>query len=79
MITLKLYENKRKLLKTDTGGDIVSHILKNVRAGTSDVSTGGRGELSVTFQTSSMECIPEMNTFVEFIVNDHKYYYKRIV
>ena len=85
MMGLKIYENKRrKLLRVESVDDIISReihnqLRKEMRAVTYDMSMGSRGELTFTFQTSSMECIPEMKTLTEFIVNDRKYYYSRIV
>jgi hypothetical protein len=84
MMGLKIYENKRKLLRVESVDDSVSrsidnHLRKEMRAVTSDMSMGRRGELTFTFQTSSFENIPPEKTFVEFIVNDRKYYYSRFV
>jgi hypothetical protein len=85
MMGLKIYENKRrKLLRVESVDDFISReidnqLRKEMHAVTSEMSMGSRGELTFTFQTSSMECIPEMKTLTEFIVNDRTYYYMRLV
>jgi hypothetical protein len=85
MIGLRIYENKRrKLLRVESVDDhiareIHNQLRKEMRAVTSDMSMGSRGELTFTFQTSTMECIPEMKTLTEFIVIGCRYYYMRLV
>ena len=85
MIGLRIYENKRrKLLHVESVGDLIArkidnHLRKEMRAVKSDMSMGSRGDLTFTFQTSSMECIPEMKTLTEFIVDGYRYYYARLV
>jgi hypothetical protein len=85
MMGLKIYENKRrKLVRVESVDDFISReihnqLRKEMHAVTYDMSMGSRGELTFTFQTSSMECIPAVKTLTEFIVNDRKYYYSRVV
>jgi hypothetical protein len=84
MIGLRIYENKRKLLRVKSRDDLLArkideHFRKEMRAVNSDITMGPRGDLTFTFQTSSMECIPEMKTLTEFIVIGCRYYYKRVV
>jgi len=85
MIGLRIYENKRrKLLRVESRDDLIAreidnHLRKEMRAVKSDITMGPRGDLTFTFQTSSMECIPEMKTLTEFIVIGCRYYYSRLV
>lgn len=85
MIGLRIYENKRrKLLHVASRDDLLArkideHFRKEMRAVNSDINIGPRGDITFTFQTSSMECIPEMKTLTEFIVIGCKYYYMRVV
>jgi hypothetical protein len=85
MIGLRIYENKRrKLLRVGSVDDLLArkideHFRKEMRAVNSDITMGPRGDLTFTFQTSSMECIPEMKTLTEFIVDGCTYYYMRLV
>jgi hypothetical protein len=85
MMGLKIYENKRrKLVRVESVDDFISReihnqLRKEMHAVTSDMSMGSRGELTFTFQTSSMEYIPEMKTLTEFIVIGCTYYYSRVV
>jgi hypothetical protein len=85
MMGLKIYENKRrKLLRVESVGDLIArkideHFRKEMHAVKSDMNMGPRGDLTFTFQTSSMECIPEMKTLTEFIVDGCTYYYMRLV
>lgn len=83
MIGLRIYENKRKLLRLASvehlfARKIYEHFCKEMRAVKSDISAGPRGDITFTFQTSSMECIPERGMFHEFIVLGCRYYYKRM-
>lgn len=84
MIGLKIYENKRKLLRVESRDDLIArkideHLRKEMRTVKSDITIGPRGDLTFTFQTSSMECIPAGGMFHEFIVIGCRYYYKRVV
>jgi hypothetical protein len=85
MMGLKIYENKRrKLLRVESVGDLIArkidnHLRKEMHAVKSDMTMGSRGDLTFTFQTSSMDCIPEMKTLTEFIVDGCTYYYMRLV
>ena len=85
MIGLRIYENKRrKLLRVASRDDLLArkideHFRKEMRAVNSDITMGPCGDLTFTFQTSSMECIPEMKTLTEFIVIGCRYYYMRLV
>jgi hypothetical protein len=85
MIGLRIYENKRrKLLRVESVDALLArkideHFRKEMRAVKSDITMGPRGDLTFTFQTSSMECIPEMKTLTEFIVIGCRYYYMRVV
>jgi hypothetical protein len=80
MVTLKIYENKRKLFKFDSDNkkDVIKSVLK---ATNGEIATGvpldeptSRGALLVTLLASSD--IP-MNTLTEF--GDTKMYYMRVV
>ena len=66
-VTLKLYENKRKLFKPDS--TIKAYVLKGILKATNgilvDESIGTRGELLVTIRTSD-EIVPKVLT--EFTV-----------
>jgi hypothetical protein len=65
--TLKLYENKRKLLRQDS--DIKSYFLNDIQLATKgkvvSQSTGPRGELLVTIETPNTL----MGTMVPFVVS----------
>jgi hypothetical protein len=83
MIGLRIYETKRKLLRVKSRDDLLArkideHFRKEMRAVKSDISVGPRGDITFTFQTSSMECIPVGGMFHEFIVIGCRYYYKRV-
>jgi len=84
MIGLRIYETKRKLLRVASRDDLLArkideYLRKEMRAVKSDITVGPRGDITFTFQTSSMECIPEMKTITEFIVIGCRYYYMRVV
>ena len=85
VVTLKIYENKRKLYKPDSAINkyVLASVTKAVSGKLVENSTGSRGELLVTLMTSDE--IPEKTLF-EFTVcttrsgrGTRKMYYSRVV
>jgi hypothetical protein len=64
VVTLKLYENKRKLFKPDS--EIKQHVLNDLPGKLVEETVGSRGELLVTIRPSNEI---HMNTLTEFFVH----------
>lgn len=78
VVTLKIYENKRKLYKPDSTLDkyVLDSVTKAVNGTLIENSTGSRGELLVKLAASDE--IP-MKTLFEFTSGTRKFYYSRVV